>query len=539
VKSGGQAEQRTGSRGSRFRYGTSLLVAAIGVALTVGLVVATVNIHDTNEDRLLRQRVREAAAVVTVALPVVQIPLATAVEVVEVTDGSDQAAFRRVMSPLIESGGRYVSASLWRVDDDPPRPIVVIGKEPKLVSQPADVIRDYLNHSASTTTLGVIALLDGDDRRLGYSYTSTDLAVRYIAYAEAALPPSPRPPAPAGSAFSGLDNAIYLGATADPTRLLSSSTDDLPLRGRHASETVEFGDSTLLLVMAPKGELGGDLLARLPWLIGLIGTLATLGSASATARMSRRRDHAVQLAGENARLYAQQRSVSRELQQSLLPDVLPELDGITTAVRYLPGVEGVDIGGDWYDIIELDNNCLLIAIGDVSGRGLRAGTIMASLRYAIRAFASEGDPPGVILAKLSRLLDTTRDGHFATVLCATVNVQSRTLTIANAGHLSPLLISESRASMVDTKVGVPIGVTRSARYEQVSVVMPPRSTVLAYTDGLCERRGETIDVGLERLRLAAEGHHSDIDSLLDHLIRSQSDGTGHDDIAVLGVQWTN
>jgi serine phosphatase RsbU (regulator of sigma subunit) len=163
---------------------------------------------------------------------------------------------------------------------------------------------------------------------------------------------------------------------------------------------------------------------------------------------------------------------------------------------------------------------------------------MASLRFAIRAFANEGDPPGVILTKLSRLLDINREGHFATVLCAAVNVQTRTLTIANAGHLNPILISGSSASMINTVVGVPIGVTRSAHYEPATVVVPPRATFLAFTDGLCERRGETVDAGLERLRLAAEGDESDIDSLLDHLITAQADGTGHDDIALLGVQWT-
>jgi serine phosphatase RsbU (regulator of sigma subunit) len=267
--------------------------------------------------------------------------------------------------------------------------------------------------------------------------------------------------------------------------------------------------------------------------------LTTLGSASITARLSRRRRHAEDLAAENARLYAQQRSVSRELQQSLLPDVLPQLAGVTTAGRYLPGTDGIDIGGDWYDIIELNDNGLLIVIGDVSGRGLRAGTIMASLRYAIRAFANEGDPPGIILTKLSRLMDISHEGHFATVLCAAVNVQSRTLTIANAGHLNPLLVSNSSASIITTEVGVPIGVTRSAHYDQVSVIVPERATVLAYTDGLCERRGETIDAGVERLRLATARADADIESVLDDLIAAQADGTGHDDIALVGVKWTS
>ncbi len=540
LSSGPLSEQPPAVEGRRSLYLSALLVATASAVLTVLLVVTTMNIHDSNEDRLLRQRVKEAATVLTVALSGVQTPLAAAVEVAEVTDGTGQEAFRRVMSPLIEDGRPYVSASLWRLAGNPPQPVVIIGERPKLAAQPPEVIRAYLQRSASTTDVAVIGLLDGDDRRFGYSYTSTDLPVRYIAYAEAALPNSPTPPSPAGSAFSGLDNALYLGDTPDPSQLLSTNTADLPIEGRHANEIVEFGDSALLLVMAPQGELGGDLLARLPLLIGLVGAVTTLGSGLITARLSRRRYHAEQLAGDNARLYAEQRSVSRELQQSLLPSVLPQLDGLATAGRYLAGVQGVDIGGDWYDIIELDDNCLLIVIGDVSGRGVEAGTIMASLRYAIRAFANEGDPPGLILTKLSRLLDINRDGHFATVLCAAVNVHARTLTIANAGHLNPLLVNDSTATLIDTDIGVPIGVTRSAHYAHVTVTVPTHSTLLAFTDGLCERRGETIDAGLERLRQAANNQPTpiEIDTYLDGLLSAQADGTGHDDIALLGVQWT-
>ena len=111
----------------------------------------------------------------------------------------------------------------------------------------------------------------------------------------------------------------------------------------------------------------------------------------------------------------------------------------------MPGVDGVDIGGDWYDVIDVGGGQVILVVGDVSGRGLRAATEMASLRYAIRAYAAQGDPPEVILSKLSRLINLVRDGHFATVLCGLVNVAERRVTFANAGHPSPLLDRRRRA----------------------------------------------------------------------------------------------
>ena len=133
-----------------------------------------------------------------------------------------------------------------------------------------------------------------------------------------------------------------------------------------------------------------------------------------TERLVRRRTHAEFLAEQNARLFSEQRSVAQTLQHSLLPEQLPDFDGLELAVRYVPGVDGVEIGGDWYDVIGRDNGDIIFVVGDVSGRGLRAATVMASLRYAIRAYAAQGDDPAIILAKLAKLIDIVRDGHFAT-----------------------------------------------------------------------------------------------------------------------------
>ena len=216
-------------------HAVTVVVLASGVMLTVALVAATRSAHDSNEDRLLQHRTRQAAAVLTVALPGIQTPLASAVEVAEQTDG-DQASFRRLMSPLVEQGRTYVSASLWRLDSEV-RPVLVIGAEPKLVSQPSNVIRNFLDRSAATTDLAVVGLLDGDDPRLGYSYTASTGPIRYVAYAEGALPPNRTSVVPSDSAFAGLDNAVYLGTSEDTRSIVdrqhggaSVEPDDVPAR---------------------------------------------------------------------------------------------------------------------------------------------------------------------------------------------------------------------------------------------------------------------------------------------------------------------
>ena len=185
----------------------------------------------------------------------------------------------------------------------------------------------------------------------------------------------------------------------------------------------------------------------LPWLVIAFGLVATFGSATLTEWVLRRRDDAERLSDENARLYAGQRTVAQTLQHSLLPDRIPDVPGLDMSFRYLPGAGGVDIGGDWYDAIPLDDERLMIAVGDVSGRGLGAGTVMASLRYSIRAFASQGDMPAAVLTKLTRLLDLGHDRHFATVLCAVVDIAGRTITIANAGHPNPIADRRRRHSI--------------------------------------------------------------------------------------------
>jgi serine phosphatase RsbU (regulator of sigma subunit) len=236
-------------------------------------------------------------------------------------------------------------------------------------------------------------------------------------------------------------------------------------------------------------------------------------------------------------LLGRQRSIAESLQRALLPRKLPELPGLQVAAQYLPGVEGVEIGGDWYDLMPLPDGRFFFVVGDVSGRGVEAGAVMASLRFAIRAYAGDGLAPEAVLVRLTHLLDLDRDKHFATVLCGIGDIAAREITLANAGHPPPLLVADGTGELVRTPVGPPIGVSPFAEYPSVTVAVPDGATLIAYTDGLIERRGEDLADSLARLRTAAAARPAgDLDALLTHLVDTFS-ADAPDDTAVLGVRW--
>ena len=153
-----------------------------------------------------------------------------------------------------------------------------------------------------------------------------------------------------------------------------------------------------------------------------------MSTSSSLACLARRRVYAERLAGvldrvaaENREMYTQQRSIAQTLQHALLPEALPALPGLQVSARYVPAAAGVDVGGDWYDVVRCDGDRVLLVIGDVSGHGLRAATTMASLRHATLAYAAEDPSPASVLSKLSNFVNASSPDYFATVLCVLVD----------------------------------------------------------------------------------------------------------------------
>jgi anti-anti-sigma factor len=224
------------------------------------------------------------------------------------------------------------------------------------------------------------------------------------------------------------------------------------------------------------------------------------------------------------------------LQRSLLPERLPTIPGVAFASRYTPGGSGLQVGGDWYDVIELPRGCIGLTVGDVVGRGLTAAATMGQLRTAIRAYALENPSPASVLEQMSRLVGQLEAGQMATVVYAVLDPGSETLTYASAGHPAPLLLGpDGTATYLEGGRSMPLGVAPGARPEAVTAI-EPGSTLILYTDGLIERRGHSIDEGLETLRRAVEASNASLNELCDEGLVASGRRDAEDDVAVLATK---
>src|SRR5256886_934346 len=244
--------------------------------------------------------------------------------------------------------------------------------------------------------------------------------------------------------------------------------------------------------------------------------------------------HRTALAVTNARMYAHQRSIAETLQRSLLRKELPQLPAMSVAARYLPARPGVEVGGDWYDVFLLPDTRIGMVMGDVAGRGLEAASVMGEIQHALRAYALEGHPPGVVLSRLNRLLELR---EMATILYLVFDPDSWSVRFANAGHLPPLVISPVGQAALLEGGAPPLGSSPLTVYGEHVAAIAPGATIILFTDGLVEVRGESLDAGLARLVAAASTHaRDDLEMLLDRLLSQVGSDSPADDVALLAVR---
>jgi serine phosphatase RsbU (regulator of sigma subunit)/anti-sigma regulatory factor (Ser/Thr protein kinase) len=244
------------------------------------------------------------------------------------------------------------------------------------------------------------------------------------------------------------------------------------------------------------------------------------------------------LAIGNASLYEREHRVVETLQRSLLPAKLPRLPGLAIAAHYSPG--GADVGGDWYDAIELRGGGVGMAMGDVVGHGIEAASLMGELRNALRAYALESTSPAKVLAKLDRLMSQMDRGDMATLVYAVVDPDWTSLRFAGAGHPPPLLLGpDGRAEYLWDGRSPPLGVGGPRAYAEGTAAIDPGSTLALYTDGLVEVRGEMLTAGLDRLRDAVASGPEEPKALCAHVIESLlGDRVAGDDVAFLALRTT-
>jgi GAF domain-containing protein len=239
---------------------------------------------------------------------------------------------------------------------------------------------------------------------------------------------------------------------------------------------------------------------------------------------------------DNARLFSETREVALRLQRALLPEIVNPVLGWDIAAHYSPAGEQAEVGGDWYDVVSLHDGRFIAVVGDVMGRGVAAAAAMAQMRATIRGFATVDPTPDVVLTRLDRMFDELDMTQFVTVLYVLIDVSSGEMQLASAGHLPPWVIpADGLAKQVVLPIGVPLGVGPDERVT-TRALLPHGATLVAYTDGLIERR--TIDLNIEAL-IATARTSDDLRSerLVTGLTEAAGVSVSHDDdVTVLAVR---
>jgi anti-sigma regulatory factor (Ser/Thr protein kinase) len=226
----------------------------------------------------------------------------------------------------------------------------------------------------------------------------------------------------------------------------------------------------------------------------------------------------------------QAETVARTLSTSLMPEPIPELEDARVAVRYLTG-EG-EIGGDWFEVLDLSDGRIGIALGDVAGRGVSAAVMTGKLRHTLRAHAGEGMSPSEVLKRLDRIADES----FATVAYAVVSPEDEIVRMASAGHPPPLVIdADGSARFVDRVQSMPLAGFGGA-FPESEFHLPTGSSLVFYTDGLFERRDEDVESSLERLRAFADGITDPPEALCSRLLFGLVEKGAPDDTALVALQ---
>ncbi len=510
----------------------AVLVTVASLVVTGLLAFAARASNESTERRLLREQLAQASASLTTSVTAIQRSLNAAVVAAAAPGTVNTAAFTRIVTPLVDPAGQFVSVSLWSADSS--TPAAVVGTSPSIASASTEDRRTIFAR-AHPGTLAVATRLSLEPARIGYAVADVDDPSRLVVYAESQLPANRTAIRQRSDPYRNVDYALYIGRERRPDRVLASSLP-VPLEGTRATRVTPFGDRQLLLVFVAHADLAGPLSRSLFWIIALGGIALALLAGLAVEALARRGDRATALAKENERLYGEQRDISVTLQRSLRPRDLERVEGVEIAARYEPAAGRSEIGGDWYDILELPpGRRLFLTIGDVSGHGIPSAATMAALRFAARGFAAEGHDPATVLARLGELLDVGDEAQFATVLCLQLDLDEGTILAATAGHPRPVLVEDDGARYLEVPIGPPIGM-RAASYEQRAFPLAGSGMLVAFTDGLVERRGELIDVGLDRVLRSAGGPITDVAGLITEMAR---DGASQrqDDLAIVGLRW--
>jgi serine phosphatase RsbU (regulator of sigma subunit) len=233
----------------------------------------------------------------------------------------------------------------------------------------------------------------------------------------------------------------------------------------------------------------------------------------------------------------QEQQLALRLQRAIMPEDEPPVEaaGVEVAVRYRPAEQGRLVAGDWYDALLLPDKRLLLVVGDITGHGIDAVTGMIAARNALRGLAATGAGPGELLRHLNYASCHLTEGIAGTVVCGRYDPETRVLSWARAGHLPPVLVRDGKPEMLPLPGGVLLGLDPDAEYEEATLPMHGGDTLLLFTDGLIERRADSISDALREFTAAAVPAGPDVSAHADRILNHAVSDTG-DDACLVAVR---
>lgn len=319
------------------------------------------------------------------------------------------------------------------------------------------------------------------------------------------------------------------------SELIPEITDELLVASAVDEEQLQLArDLNLRSALTVPLIARGRVLGVISWVSAESERLYTADDVSLAEDLAKRAAIAI----DNAELHSETLAAAIHLQHAVLPDAMPELPGWEVASHYSPSGR-TEVGGDFYDAVPLTDGRMALFVGDVMGRGVAAAAAMAQMRAAVRAFTAVDPTPEVVMANLDAMFAQFPTEQLVTLVYAVVDPTRDVLVVCNAGHPPPVVLrADGSAEQLPSANGAPLAVLPQER-RQTTVPFHVGDTVLAFTDGLIERRDEDIDAGQDRVVAALSALSGpDLSASLDRVVEQLRDPDRDDDVAALAARRT-
>ncbi len=331
----------------------------------------------------------------------------------------------------------------------------------------------------------------------------------------------------------GSDTGVAYVVRTGSSELYPEVTDEMLVGAAQDDEHLEMmRELGLLSVMIVPLEARGRTFGALTLVAAESGRRFDASDLELAEDLARR----AALAIDNSILFRREHEAAVILQRSLLPDSLPRIEGLEFAARYEPAAPGIEVGGDWYEVVQCADGRVGVMIGDVAGRGIRAASVMGRIRPALRGFVADGHDPGEAIARLDAMIKEGERAELTTVFHLLYDRATRTAEYVRAGHPPALIrLPDGTVEELNGVGSPPVGILAAPRFTVQTAKIPDGSLLLLYTDGLIERRGEDLMSALKRLKATLAECPEGAQACLDRLAEVYRADAVPDDVAMLAM----